>query len=820
MSKNAVRDHIRSASKVNDAVEDSLQTCLHNQNRDLLLQHIAKLTDKTRVTNLKALLFIWDSLVAEVDGRMKSFMPFEEGFDVYIAFSHHYMDASQDRDLKNQFKMLLLHPLYGLRVTIVKLNGRRWILLRPNDVDLGMFFSTCSEPREKELPFTKDHLHDVLRNVDTEWDKKVLCYLLSEIFKRKELELLGIDGDKICMYRDSVRKFLSDLPSVVAEAENDVEEVLRRRRTNLRTALTGKKRLFREKEHRWTAEQRDDRMIEIEELERKIGAIDEVDKTSKEWKGRVERMTKKLINDRRMKRRRIGSGRKRVITEEGERYVAKCIAEKATAHGRRHDAKLYIGKGRVKKKHFLGLINKYNLEHGLPAVKSATTVLSRGQPKRKNSIQARRQIGLALFCCKKSPKSVKEENILTHYCRALKKNVSRSLHSKVELNTVQYRTFDDKAYLAPGTSTGMQSTRAQRLYMSKEKETGFSHYDFPETMVNVTPGTFLYMQKDLADVEGVETVVQARNDVICQIKPKFFVGSGNGVWASHLMDNRHQEPSLHEVERGNIPQSTHSACLKLKDTLSHFIMQSCEEDALMVSRGDEYIDYEIKKLNFLSQYVTESIQALGVVGSGSDGNLLGGAGETVSNIERDGQCLLKLCKQLLVLLEQRPSGRQFWTKMEEEILPLCKNLMMYAKEIPVPPSQPYVVDITDAGPGVGISNHEVGFRVAQEIQLCNYDYYIRVHNAPNDSSSNEVERIQSHVGDAVCDGRPLDWELHKKFEGLSEEEIMELSVAEIEEMEYDRMKKNAFEVCEEVSNRIDGATTTEGFYEFLCLHGY
>ena len=61
-----------------------------------------------------------------------------------------------------------------------------------------------------------------------------------------------------------------------------------------------------------------------------------------------------------------------------------------------------------------------------------------------------------------------------------------------------------------------------------------------------------------------------------------------------------------------------------------------------------------------------------------------------------------------------------------------------------------VVDLTDAGRGVGITNHEVKFRAAEETRLVNYDYYIRHHLAPGDSSDNEVERIQSYVGMYVC----------------------------------------------------------------------
>ncbi len=73
----------------------------------------------------------------------------------------------------------------------------------------------------------------------------------------------------------------------------------------------------------------------------------------------------------------------------------------------------------------------------------------------------------------------------------------------------------------------------------------------------------------------------------------------------------------------------------------------------------------------------------------------------------------------------------------------------------LPKSKARVVDLTDAGPGVGITNKEVKFRTVEEIRVINHDYYIRHHLAPGDSSHNEVERIQSYVGMCILTFFPL-----------------------------------------------------------------
>ena len=48
--------------------------------------------------------------------------------------------------------------------------------------------------------------------------------------------------------------------------------------------------------------------------------------------------------------------------------------------------------------------------------------------------------------------------------------------------------------------------------------------------------------------------------------------------------------------------------------------------------------------------------------------------------------------------------------------------------------------------------------MAQIIQITDADYFMRHHLANGDSSYNEVERCQSYVDDAICDGGPLEWE--------------------------------------------------------------
>ena len=62
------------------------------------------------------------------------------------------------------------------------------------------------------------------------------------------------------------------------------------------------------------------------------------------------------------------------------------------------------------------------------------------------------------------------------------------------------------------------------------------------------------------------------------------------------------------------------------------------------------------------------------------------------------------------------------------------------------------------GSGVCVNNHDVKFRLAEIVLICDLDYLIIHHLATDDSSHNKVERIQSCVGNAFCDRGSSEWE--------------------------------------------------------------
>lgn len=56
----------------------------------------------------------------------------------------------------------------------------------------------------------------------------------------------------------------------------------------------------------------------------------------------IKRTAENLIEENRVKKRRLGAGPKDKIDDEDEEFLLNCIETKTTAHGRRQDSVLYL----------------------------------------------------------------------------------------------------------------------------------------------------------------------------------------------------------------------------------------------------------------------------------------------------------------------------------------------------------------------------------------------------------------------------------------------------------------------------------------------
>ncbi len=431
----------------------------------------------------------------------------------------------------------------------------------------------------------------------------------------------------------------------------------------------------------------------------------------------LNRCKKNIITARRLKLRKLGSGRKTSMDEIDEQFLVESITEKATAHGRRHDSVMYLNH-RVKKNDFLRIVNFSRKRRSLPLIKSETTAYNRSRSKSKRSLQAKRHCGLGLFCCKKPPKTEDNTGILTHFCRAHKKNIIRSLSDTEHFpnqNYTLYRSFDDKAYLCPGTSTGMTGARAQNVYQPEDPilSKKLPKYDFPESMVNCTPGTFLYMNKETQLVDNEESIKTCDQQTVVITKPKYFVGSLGMVWASHQMDIKHREPGLYEAEA---PQDWQGKPFRavmgaLHDDMQYFTYQFDDDDLQLMTDDPScpFRLYELKKVQTFEarlerHEINEDLHEM-----------------EIAALKRTVSKLNVLHASIVTYRENLDDTYPSNDEMKNSI----KDCLELLQEVKLPRAKSRVVDLTDAGPGVGITNHDVKFHAAGETRLLNYDYYIQ-----------------------------------------------------------------------------------------------
>ena len=172
-----------------------------------------------------------------------------------------------------------------------------------------------------------------------------------------------------------------------------------------------------------------------------------------------------------MKLRKLGAGAPVLLEGEDEEFVAKAIESKSTAHGRHHDSTLYLNH-RVKFDDLLSLANYSLAKRGKKLLRSASTVYLRSRPKQLNTIEGRRHVGKWLFCTKKPPKAESHSNETTHHQRAhIKLNRIDVFQQESEFKELGVEiSFDDNAYLRPGTDVGFRETKSGSIFQVADEE--------------------------------------------------------------------------------------------------------------------------------------------------------------------------------------------------------------------------------------------------------------------------------------------------------------------------------------------------------------
>ena len=274
----------------------------------------------------------------------------------------------------------------------------------------------------------------LLASMDTEHDRNVAKGFLAALLSRQELYHLGLKPDRIVGHLPRIIEASEETMNAIDAAE---DIMVGRLKDRLGRIEKQEEEITRKLDHYVFSEKtKIDMQQNIELLQaRKQETTDLLarsDKTSKrKFNQSRKRVAKQLLEENRTKRRKLGAGRPEAMGEEEEEFIAKCIADKSTAHGRRHNTTMYLNH-RVKQRHFVSLVNYHLLQKGKKLIRSATTVYNRSRPKNIRSRAAKQHRGKWLFCSKKPPKTEDDSVETTHHQRAHVRNAKYELAKQTQ----------------------------------------------------------------------------------------------------------------------------------------------------------------------------------------------------------------------------------------------------------------------------------------------------------------------------------------------------------------------------------------------------
>ena len=621
------RSAIRKQSKIEETSEGgylrkSLQELGPSANMEFLVNKLQRYShqkqpNQQKVDKYKGLLELLKLLVV-----VESPISFEEAFETYDGHQSYSQDTPAG---KLEFRDHLLHPVHGLPVYVLfKPNHFHVVAIRPDGSHhteslLRWLLLDHNRPshdivdENKGLTLNASNTSAILESMDTEWDRKCARVLLSSSRSNSELENLGLDANSVRSASKVIVNGVQECENAKLAAKDMVNLRIDSKVKHLAQEIVSMKDLHAKKRNTWTSDR-------LKELEDKIESAEKAKKMlcnlqlseTKYSQQRLQQMQKrtatKLLEENRVKRRRLEAGANEKVDEACEEFMAKAIESKATYHGRRKETVMFTNR-RVKVRDLLNIAN-YDLEkRGKAPISSAVTAWNRSRPRNERSIQSAKHKGHALFCTKKPPKTEDQMNENTHYQRAHVRNIKTTFFGSSIPDNIRelsfMRSIDDKAYLRPGTSEGFAKTRNSRiLTLSAEaKARKLPKYDWPESKMYITPSTHrVFTQKPVAIDKGEKLLMEnGRHFVV--IRPKAYVDSSGNTWATETERLRLVFPDDFEAkDLGNsYSKYFRSLCAAVQDDVFLYADMTEEGDVLKVTGNNncKHRLYENNRLQHL-----------------------------------------------------------------------------------------------------------------------------------------------------------------------------------------------------------------------------
>ena len=824
------RTVIRKYSQITEHVRGSLQCCKLFDNLGILNDFINSPSSKISTHKLKGLRAVLEVLITKLirqDGLeyLKSCMPLQEAYEQYAGYIPEFTSVTTQG--LSDFKELLCHPKYGLCVLIIHNphTDNSFVCLRPDDIDIAnlveVIFRDTKQSSEK-FQINYESLQMLLQSMDTEYDKQVAKILICANRSRSQISALGIDPDSIPSLTNHIQLVAGEVENVQQAATDIVRLRLIEQESHLTQVIDKKRKAVEMNTNTWPVtaldKVKDDIQNAKERLETTQSLLDPVSTAHKNAiKQRKRRVAEQLMEDHRLKRRKLTSqGAPQLIDTDDEEFIAKCIEDKATYHGRRHNLVMYTNR-RVKNQDLKAIANFHLQSRKKKLIKSSTTAYNRCKPKNIRSKQAKQHVGKGLFCCKKPPKAEDCDNENTHYQRAHVKNVKFAFFGKNSDANHDFcfmESTDDKAYIRPGTSEGFSNARSGKIFTLTDEERArkLPKYDWPEKLVYQTPAAHRIFTKESVMEGEEEKLVTKEDHHIVFVRPKELIPSNGSTYKSETVRMRHEMVDIFEVNHTTCSTTKYSTLFRTSCAITHdaaflYHMMTMPEDLQKVTNviNCKHANYEKQRVAHLNLYLDKAVMSAAQIENPGEKDIF--SNHLVPRI----QDILLHTQEVEVGVSINDFDCEHILGLCTELQRKCSELLNVIEELNLQPVKPRCADFTDAGPGQGVSNFDVRFRDAEVAIMFNSDYRIRVHRSRGDSGQGEAERTNSAIQDSIVDGGTIHWEKHKRFADMTEVEIETMSLEDYENHEKNRMKKNAWEITRELTRRIDGAPVLSSY---------
>lgn len=532
---------------------------------------------------------------------------FNEAYELYSSYYPNNVDKVQCRDN-------LLHPEWGLPVHLVTLpDTKTFVVLKSPNLDISLLVKYLLPQKDPEQLLLTDmeRVSSIVGCMDSEWDKTCARLLFSLGKSRKVVESCNLDPDIININKDKIFQIAEEVKNTVQVGTDIVNQRLSGKKEKLLGAIAELEKTSEKHKDNWSQA----RLQEIEEekislqerLESTVNVLNHSDATNKrKFHQMVKRTANNLCEENRVKRRKLGAGAPVKLDSDDEEFIARCIEQKATYHGRRHNTVMYTNR-RVKSRDLLNIANHNLRSRGKKRIRSATTVWNRSAPRNKRSRQARLHMGRGLFCTKKPPKAEDRYNLNTHHQRAHCKNVQLYLfNDPVEAKFAYIDSEDDKAYVRPGTSEGFEKTRNIRILSTSDANARqLPKYDWPEKQMYQTPGAHRIIEKEVLTIEGEKTLSKTSDRHYVIVRPKAYVDSSGTTWASEHIWLRQEDPDTFEVPGSGqkVNARLRSYVSKIHDSVFQYNDMTMDEDLKKVTTNlsCNHREYELRRLQILQE---------------------------------------------------------------------------------------------------------------------------------------------------------------------------------------------------------------------------